>query len=232
MSWIEHHTKSEQLAAEAEIAARQGQLDRSLELYRLAADAEAMAVKNLDPDKTRTLGISVISAVSLWYKAREYLKAQQLAYHWLGASMLPTFAVEQLQVLLQTMWSDEARAKAGVKFSHGDVIIAVKGGEIVTGGAPLDLIVRKVEGIQSLYYRTTEFLSSLPHRKHGPASTDIQKMCRPWLFQTAPGSYQFAVAIQEPAQGELFRSPTPKSDEISAAFMKILRAVIERMSSF
>jgi hypothetical protein len=52
-------------------------------------------------------------------------------------------------------------------------------------------------------------------------------MCRSWLFQTAPGSYQFAVAIQEPAQGELFYSPTPKSDEISAAFIKILRAAID-----
>lgn len=227
MSWIEHHTKSEQLAADAEVAARQGQFDRSMELYRLAADAEAIAVKNLDPDKHRTLGISVVSAVSLWYKAQEYLKAQQLAYHWLGASALPTFAVEQLQILLQTMWSDETRAKAGVKFSRGDVIVTVKGGEIVTGGAPLDLIVRKVEGIQSLYYRTTEFLSSLPHRKHGPASADIQKMCRPWLFQTAPSSYQFAVAIQESAQRDMFRSPTPKSDEISTAFMKILRAAID-----
>lgn len=227
MSWIEHHKKSEKFAAEAEIAVRQGQSERSTELYRLAADAETIAVENLTPEKTRTLGISVVSAVSLWYKAQDYLKAQQLAYRWLSASELPTFAVEELQLLLQTMWSDEARAKAGVKFSRGDVIVAVKGGEVVTGGAPLDLIVRKVEGIQSLYYRTTEFLSKLPHRKHGPASSDIQRMCRPWLFQTAPSSYQFAVAIQEPDQEELFESPIPKSDEISAAFMKILRSAID-----
>lgn len=227
MSWIEYHTKSEHFAAEAEIATRQGKPERSAEFYRLAADAEALAVQNIDPIKLRTLGISVVSTVSLWYKGQEYLKAQQFAYRWLSSPTLPTFAVEQLQILLQTMWSDEARAKAGVKFSRGDVIVAVKGGEVVTGGAPLDLIVRKVEGIQALYYRTTEFLSKLPHRKHGPASADIQKMCRPWLFQTAPSSYQFAVAIQEPAQGELFAAQTPKSGEISAAFMKILRSSID-----
>jgi hypothetical protein len=103
----------------------------------------------------------------------------------------------------------------------------VKGGIVVRGGAPLDLIVRKVEGIQALYYRTAEFLNELPHRKHGPASAEIQQICRPWLFQTPPGSYQFAVAVEEPRQGDLFPKKRPSSTDISTTFLRVLRASVD-----
>lgn len=227
MSWINYHTKSEHFAAEAEAAVYQGKVDLSIELYKAAAEAETIALDFIDITKVRTLGISIVSAVSLWYKAHDYKKAQNIAYRWMNSPDLPSFAIEQLQILLQTMWSNDARAEAGVNFSRGDIIVAVKGGQIITGGAPLDLIVRKVEGIQSLYYRAAEFLSNLPLRKHGPACADIQKMYKPWLFQTAPSSYQFVVAIQEPQQKELFVSGTPKGVDISDTFMKILRFAID-----
>ena len=67
--------------------------------------------------------------------------------------------------------------------------MSVKGGEVVAGGAPLDLIIDKVQIVQSLFYRTAEHLKSLPLRKKGPPSKDIQEGCRPWLFQSVPGSY-------------------------------------------
>jgi hypothetical protein len=227
MSWLDYHSKSEQLAALAEIAARQGDCQRSVELYQQAAEAEVKAIDYLDIGKARTVGITVLSAVALSYKAQNYTYAQQLAYKWLSSSSLPSFATEQLQTLLQTIWSDVVRAKAGVKFSRGEVLVSVKGGQVVLGGAPLDLIVRKVEGVEALFYRTTEFLKGLPHRKHGPASHEVQNLCRPWLFQTTPGSYQFAVAIQESAQQDLFATGRPSTEEISSTFLRILRASID-----
>jgi hypothetical protein len=165
-----------------------------------------------------------VSAAALWYKAQHYIGAERLAHHWLSTQHLPPFAVEQLQILLQAIWGEQVRQRAGIRFSRGEVMVAVKGGEILTGGAPLDLIVSKVEAVQALFYRTTEFLRGLPHRKRGPASTEIQQACRPWLFQTAPGSYQFAVAIEEPAQGHLFAPPTPSSQNIAHTFLRVLRA--------
>lgn len=39
---------------------------------------------------------------------------------------------------------------------------SVKGGEVITGGAPLDLIVEKVQTIQSMFYRTVECIKDLP----------------------------------------------------------------------
>lgn len=227
MSWSEHHSESERLAAEAELALRRRETPLSLELYVKAAESETSALMDLDKAKVRTLGISVVSAVSLWFKGRENERAEQAACQWLATKLLPPFAVEQLKGLLQAIWNEQIREKADVQFTHGQVLVSIKGGEVVTGGAPLDLVVEKVQTIQALYYRTTEFVNNLPHRKHGPPIRAIQDACRPWLFQSGPGSYQFEVAVQEKPQQELFDDGKPKAREIAAQFLEILRASSE-----
>ncbi|MBI4641015.1 MAG: hypothetical protein HY731_09990 [Candidatus Tectomicrobia bacterium] len=125
---------------------------------------------------------------------------------------------------MQTMWSDFVRERAGVKFSGGEVLVSVKGGEIVTGGAPLDLIVRKVEEVRALFYRTAELLIEAPHRKRGPPSPEIQEICRPWLFQAAPGSYQFVVRVQQPAQMNLFPDKSVQIEKVATTFLQIIKA--------
>jgi len=227
MSWVEIHRRSELLASEAEAAARQGERGRALGLYAQAADAEVQALSELDRTKLRTLGVSVVSAVALWYKARRYDEAQAVAYQWLATSQLPGFAQEQLKSLLQLIWNEVVRERAGVKFAPGQVIVSVKGGEIVTGGAPLDLIVEKAQTVQLLFYRTAEFLKGLPHRRRGGPTQEIQQACRPWLFQTAPGSYQFAVAVQEPKQIDMFKADEPRARQIAEQFLSILRTSID-----
>jgi hypothetical protein len=227
MSWPEHHRESGRLAAEAEAATRGGDARRALALYAQAADAEEAALNSLDRTKTRTLGISAVSTVSLRYKAAQFQLAEAAAYRWLASGELPDFAVGQLKNLLEAVWAEAARDQAGIRFAPGQVTVAVKGGEIVRGGAPLDLIVEKVQTVQSLFYRTAELLRGLPHRRRGSPSQEIQEMFRPWLFQTAPGSYQFAVAVQEARQADLFRAGEPTSAEVAHRFLAILRASAE-----
>jgi hypothetical protein len=226
MSWAELHKRSEHLAAEAQALMRTSPA-QAQELYAQAAILEAKAIVELAPAKLRTIGITAISAVALWFKARRFGDAQQLAYRVLAENSVPSFAVEQLQGLLQAIWSEEVRQSAGFKFSEGALLVSVSGGQSVTGGAPLDLIVSKVGGIQSLFFRTVEFLQKLPHRRHGSASLDVQNICRPWLFQAAPGSYQFAVAIEETAQRTLFGPDVPSVDEIKRTFLDLLRDTAE-----
>ena len=113
MSWIEHHSKSEQYAGDAEIALRNQDLKRAQELYRLAAEYETRALQYLDQSKMRTLSITAVSATSLWYKSKEYQKAQQVAYRCLGTGALMPFAVEQLQSLLQFIWNESAIEQVG-----------------------------------------------------------------------------------------------------------------------
>ena len=49
---------------------------------------------------------------------------------------------------------------------------------------------------------------------------------RPWLFQSTPGSYQFAVAIQKEYQ-QNFLTPVPTPEDVAECFLRILRVEIE-----
>jgi hypothetical protein len=226
VSWQDHHTKSERMAGDAEAAKLRCRIDEALELYRRAAEEESAALEEIPSSKVRTLGITAVSAAALWYKAREHERAEQIAHKWL-ARPLPTFAVLQLRELLQIIWSERAAEGAGVKLAGEGVLISLKGGQLLPGGAPLDLVASKVDEVRALLFRTAEFLAGLPHRVRGVPSPEIQKSCRPWLFQAAPGSYQFAVTLQEPAQGSLFQTKALNSASITATLLRVIRASIE-----
>lgn len=226
MSWALFHTNAEKSAAAAELALRQGDPDLGRLLYGQAAEAEYLAFKALEPHKLRTLGITAVSAAALWYKAANFKAAEQVVYEGLAIRQLPEFARAQLSDLLQASWSEAERQRAGVRFAATQVIVSVRGGEVVRGGAPLDLIVDKVQNVQSIYFRTAEFLKGTPHRKHGPPSEIIRKICRPWLFQAPPGSYQFSVAVEMSEQLELFDGGDISPLDVANKFLEIVRATI------
>lgn len=223
MTWAEWHRLSETLASDALVALRAGNRADATALYSKAADAEEHAIGELDPSKQRTIGITTVSAVSLWFKAGEIVRAERLAFAALAKSSVPDFAVDDLRLLVQTIWTESSKRQAGVSFLPGQVTVSVTGGQLITGGAPLDLIVDKVQTIQALFYRTIEFLKGMPHRLHGPPLREIQESCRPWLFQAPPGSYQFSVAIQEPAQKDFFKEYI-KPDQVALHFLEIVKA--------
>jgi hypothetical protein len=224
VSWDRHHSRSEKFATEAELARRAGNKSRADELYRQAAAAEIEALDQLPPDKQRTRGITAVSAVALWYKGRQYTEAERLSHSYLANGQLPQFAQTQLRELLHIIWTANAAEDAGVRFVPGDVLVSVKGGQVIHGGAPLDMIVRKVEGIQAILFRAVEMLLDRPFRRHGAPQADIQSMFRPWLFQAPAGSYQFAVRVQEPEQRELWEVDRPKVEQVTATFFRVLRA--------
>ena len=223
MSWLTHHQTSEEAASEAHAARRRGDDTRATSLFAQAAQAELLALDHLSlAEKPRTFGVTAVSAAALLYKAEQPRAAEQLAHSMLGQSGLPDFATDQLREILQSIWNEQAQATAGVRFVPGQVTVSVDGGEVVRGGAPLDLVVERVQTIQSIFYRTAEFLKNLPLRRHGPATKPIQDLCRPWLFQSVPGSYQFTVAIQGPAQGDMFVEGELEPRLVASTFMAIL----------
>lgn len=225
--WNELHAKSEKLASEAEILLIKGASSKSYELFTKAAQAETEALKFISSEKKRTLGICYVSASALWYKAKKIIEAEEIAVKGLALSELPEFAIDQLKNLLQTIWSEELTEKAKISLAEEKILVSVKGGEVVEGGAPLDLIVEKVQVIQKLFYRTVEFISGVPHRDHGGPSINTIDLCRAWLFQAPTGSYQFAVAIEESKQKELFPISKPKARDITTKFFEIINASIE-----
>lgn len=118
--WAIHHTQSEQYANLAQTSLQQGDVDRAMTYYRQAAEQETAALKTLDPAKKRTYGVTAVSAASLWYKAKAFQQAQQVACYGLATDGLPAFAVKALQELLE-----ESCQKAGVTFSEGEVLVSV-----------------------------------------------------------------------------------------------------------
>lgn len=223
MTWVELHSASESAAIEADRAFRAGDSSQAMLLYAKAAELEQQALAVVDATKARTRGITAVSAVSLWYKAVHYERAEQLAYSMLADPSLQQFARSELRNLVQAIWTEGSKKAANVGFLPGQVFVSVKGGEIITGGAPLDLVVEKVQTIQAMFYRTIEFIRDMPLRPRGAPMRDIQESCRPWLFQAAPGSYQFSVAIQEPKQLDFFREDT-RPDLVARQFLDILKA--------
>lgn len=225
MSWNTHHSASEGLAIDAERASRAGDKRLAEGLYRKAAEEEAAALEDLGTEKLRTRGITAVSAVSLWYKARDYATAEGLAYRCLSVmDHLPSFAHAQLRNLLSMIWTASAAERAGVNFVPGDVLVSVQGTQIIHGAAPLELIIQKVEGVRALLFRTIEMLLGAPLRIRGGPTPEVQSMFRPWLFQAPAGSYQFAVRMQEPEQREFWESNRPKVEQVTKTFLGILRA--------
>ena len=106
MSWVEHHKRSERLASDAQVALFKDRRTEALELYAQAADAEDKALADLDRSKVRTVGISAVSAASLYYKAGDLERAWKIADEWLRWPTLPDFAKDQLRNLQRSIPKD------------------------------------------------------------------------------------------------------------------------------
>ncbi len=225
MTWLDAHQLSERLASDAADMRSSGRYADSVALYLQAADFELQALSQIDPAATRTLGIIAVSAAALLFKADAFYRAEAQAIASLNDNRLPPFAHSELRLILQNVWVALAKHQAGVRFIPGQVVISVKGGDVVTGGAPLDLIVEKVQLVQSMFYRTIEHIRGLPLRTRGQPSKDILEACQPWLFQEAPSSYQFSVAVREPEQPDFFGSDIEPAT-VATHFLTILKAAV------
>jgi len=113
-SWAIHHSKSEELARQAEAAVK-GDKETGSIFYERTAKEEELALSCLDQTKKRTIGITVVSTVSLYFKGRNFQKAEQIAYRYLTGNKLPIFAIKQLHSILQKMIELE-RAKEDNSF--------------------------------------------------------------------------------------------------------------------
>ena len=228
MSWLKNHSDSEKFASLADSALKNGNISEAEKMFKQAAESEEKALSFINLSKKRTLGITAVSTAALYFKGKDFVKAEHIAHNWLARGELPEFAAIQLQTILQTIWNERIFRKAGVEFAKGTVLVSVSGGMIVPGGAPLDLIHRKVDEVKNLFYRTIEMQMNRPFRRRGAPAGEIQEQFRPWLFQAEPGSYQFAVRVQKPAQIPLFPDGAPEIEEVTGKFFEILEAAAKK----
>jgi hypothetical protein len=163
----------------------------------------------------------------LWFKAEELPQVERVACRWLASGLLPAFATAQLQELLQTIWHERDLRQAGIEFVRGQVTIALDGGEVSLGAAPLWLVHRKANEVCNFFYRIIEMTLHRPFRRRGSPGADILEHFRPWLVQAPPGSYRFAVRLQKPVQLSLFPEASPAIEDITQQFMHIVRTATQ-----
>jgi hypothetical protein len=131
MTWADLHKRSEALAIEAEQAFRYGNASNAAHLYAQAAELEEQALAFVDVTKARTKGITAVSAVSLWYKAAMYERAEQLAHAMMADPSITQFARVNLRNLIQAIWTETSKRAANVSFLPGQVFVSVKGGRLL-----------------------------------------------------------------------------------------------------
>ena len=224
MTWREHHQHSEAHAWAADIARARRDHAAATRSFALAAEAEEQALNALDVSKARTYGITVVSAVSLYREAERYADAERLAHMHLAGQQLPDFAAAQLRDLLQLMWDRAARERASFSFSGDHLHIAVRGDTIFRGAAPLDLVDSIAKRVEALLFRVIEHTRKLPYRRRGAPSRDITDQYVPWLVQSTPGSYQFAIELGQPLNPRLWRPNDLSPAEVVERSFAILHA--------
>ena len=213
MTWLDHHRRSELYASEAEILAHRGEKVTAQQVYERAADAEVSALGVVGSDKPRTYGITAVSAVAFYLKAAKWFDARVLAYRCLGSGLLPEFAWQQMEDLLDSIKMQEV----GIE-DNAQMLVSARGGTIVTGGAPWDVVLPQMQRVVSLFQRTTEYIKNVPHRKRGLPSKDLQDSYKPWIFQAEPGSYQFTVCLQQTRQLAMFDHDVPSEQVVDRLF--------------
>jgi superfamily II DNA or RNA helicase len=115
VSWDHHHSLSEKLAIDGDATNRTGDLVRAQDLFARAATEESAALDALPQEKHRTRGITAVSAVALWFKARDYVAAERLANRCLEDPQMPHFAQKQLRDLLNAIQTASAAGKPATR---------------------------------------------------------------------------------------------------------------------
>lgn len=148
MSWVEHHKCSERFASKAQVALLSGSKAEALRLYAKAADAERRALADLDESKIRTVGISAVSAASLYYKAENLECAEEVAVKWLGWRTLPAFAKAQLDSLRRSIQRDQTPTSEESPPKTTSYICRIPGKRLVNRSSERDILMDRYRGSQ------------------------------------------------------------------------------------
>ncbi len=200
MSWLDHHSNSERLAAEGDLLALQGKSDLAREAYRSAATNEELALDELASGKFKTWSITAVSAVSLHYMGKDFENAERLAHAYLTDERLLPFGQADLRDILQTIWDEQAKVREATSLVPDTIQVTLKGSRIFRGAAPLAIIDGATKRITALLLRTAEHDLGRKYRTSGGAPKDIIDDYQPWLLQSPPGSFRFGVTLRGSAQ--------------------------------
>ncbi len=202
MTWQAHHDRSAELAGQAEIALHRGDPSAAMALYREAGVAEAEALKEIDPSDSFLVGITAVSVAALHFKGGEEQAAEKIVHLYLAKDDLIESSRQRLEELLEQIHAKKQWRDARLTWA-ATLRFALRGGEIIHGAGPADIVNRTSEAARALVTRSIEHALRVPYRSSGAPSPTTIGSFRPWIVQAPAGSFQFDIAIQPSVQGEL-----------------------------
>jgi len=218
------HREAERLAAEAEALTRQGDRSAAQHTYAAAAAQERQALALVPPEKPRSRTILAVSLASLLYKASRLEEAESLIYALLSDANLLPFGRVQLKELLQVVFDEQSLPK-GYRYSKEELIVTLRGAQIGSGTAPLDLVLQKGADLKSYTVRAAEFRGNFPFRRRGAPPAAVSEALLARATQPVASSYRFAIRFVEPAQLDLLQPPRIKAEEVSDTIFSFFRLV-------
>ena len=223
MTWQAHHDRSAELAGRAEIALHRGDRNAAMALYREAGVAEAEALEEIDPSDSFLVGITAVSAVALHLKGGEERAAEKLAHRYLAEDDLIESSRQQLDDLIERIRASKQWREAHLTWA-ATLRFALRGGEIIHGAGPADIVNRTSEAARALVTRSIEHALHVPYRSSGAPSPTTIESFRPWIVQAPAGSFQFDIAIQPSIQGELIPVHDVSAEAVVESSAEILAA--------
>ena len=208
------HEKAQRLSAEAAVLERQrtGHA-RALALFREAADLEGQAFAEAPVDKPRTRSLLAISYVSLLLKADALDHAARAAAAILADPKFPASTHAEMKTLLEAVWEEQTVKAAGLKYSGEEVELKLRGGQVGSGTAPVDVALHFLSVSNNYAIRLAEWSAQKPFRPRGPAGREIVGSMVARATQPAASSYKFSIRFMEPRQRDLFGT-----DSVAASF--------------
>lgn len=117
MHWRKNHRKAERYAAEAEFCYVNGDKESALILYMKSAEEEENAMNAVNRSNARTYGITASSAAALFFKCKEYDRAEAIAKIAMKDHGISNYSRIQLQRIIDGI--SEIRRKQSVEIEKG-----------------------------------------------------------------------------------------------------------------
>ena len=222
MSWREHHRRSEEIASEADIAMRSGNVRHAQELYQRAAAEERLAITAIAPSKKRTFSVSAVAIASLYFQGQLLDEAERAACEFFASDRISAWGQQELRTLLVSIHALKETDPIYAEEHPGMLSVSLRGGDIERGGAPASLISGKLKTLIDMLYRTVEHLDRRPYRGKSTVPADLRSRYQPWMTQLAPGSFRFGVGLHSPIQTSFFADNARPAQEISEELLLIV----------
>jgi hypothetical protein len=224
---LELHQKAEFLMARADQLAAEGNRVEASLAYRSAAFSEADALLRIPEDRVRTRGIIAVSTVALFRKAEAFREAIRYAHRYLGMDVLPEFAREELEELLDIS-REEVRLRTADRTVLADAMEWVfRGPAVGSGTAPISTVLHKVEQIEKFCIRVFEFTAGASLRQSGPIDQSLGESFELRIAEPIAGSFRFKVSFAAKV-GQLPLISThaiPTAERVSEVTSSILEGI-------